>query len=128
MLMSTPSAQCFPHEVTHTLYTWKGDPDGGRTVATQTVRRQIAAAVQPGGPQRLVETDEQGGLRRITILTPYRVIYPENPRLNIDDLVVWTEDDGGDDFGPIKHTIVVTGSRNAAGMGSVWEVTGEERS
>jgi hypothetical protein len=125
MNMRSPSARCFPHEVTLTLNTWGADPDGGRiVVSTQTVQ-QVDCSVQQGRPDEEVTTDPQSGSRRVTQFIPTIVIFPENPRLNSDDIITWDDSDGGSDGE--THVIEVSGKRNPAGVRSVWEVHGKER-
>jgi hypothetical protein len=125
--MPGPSAQCFAHEVSHTYQTWGQDLDGGRIVTATVTRQGYDCAVQPGEPQTEVQILPETGDRRVTFITPFKVLYPENPHLNVHDLILWTEEDS-DQTNPPTHTIVVLGARNAAGLGSVWEVVGEERS
>jgi hypothetical protein len=122
-----PSAQCFPHEVSHTYNTWTNDPDGGRTVASTITRCCYDCSVQPDAPKVVQEDDAETGLRRVTFLTPYVILYPANPKLNPHDIVSWI-DELSDDVSPVIHTIQVLGSRNIAGVGSSWEVRGEELS
>jgi hypothetical protein len=124
-LMRSPSARCWPHEVTLTLNTWGTDADGGRiVVSTQTVR-QVDCSVQPGRPVREVTTDKDDGSRRITQFIPTILIFPENPRLKVDDLVTWLDSDGGPDAE--THIFQVQGKRDASGLRSVWEVHCIER-
>jgi hypothetical protein len=124
--MNVPSAQCFPHEVSHTYNTWKNDSDGGRILASSLIRWGYDCSVQPGEMRTEIEDNRETGLRRVTFFTQYIIIYPENPKLNVHDVILWI-DDFSDDVNPTRHTIVVTKSRNAVGLGSVWEVSGEER-
>jgi hypothetical protein len=125
MLMRSPSPRCWPHEVTLTLNTWGTDADGGRqVVSTQTVR-QVDCSVQQGKPVREVTTDPADGSRRITQYIPTIMIFPENPRLKVDDIATWIDSDGGNDSE--THIILVQGKRDAAGLQSVWEVHGIER-
>lgn len=124
-LMRSPSPRCWPHEVTLTLNIWGTDPDGGRMITgTQTVR-QVDCSVQQGEPQREVTTDPSDGSRRITQFIPGIIIFPENPRLKVDDLVAWLDSDDG--ASGETHVFQVQGKRDAAGMRSVWEVHVIER-
>ena len=86
-LMRNPSSRCWPHEVTLTRNTWGQDSDGGRAVvSTQTVQ-QVDCLVQPEPPERLVSIDPESGLRRVTEVIPGTIIFPENPRLSVDDRI-----------------------------------------
>jgi len=115
-LMRSPSSRCWPHEVTLTHNVWGQDADGGRTVTGTTVSQQIDCMVQPAEPERLVTIDPETGLRRITEISKTEIIFPENPKLSVDDLVSFTDDAGQ------LHSYQVKGTLPAAMLGSVWTV------
>jgi hypothetical protein len=115
-MMRSPSARCWPHEVALTRNVWGQDADGGRTVSSTTTSSQVDCSVQPGDPERLVTIDPETGLRRITQISPCKIIFPENPKLSVDDLVTYVDDDRQ------THVYQVKGTLPAAFVGSVWEV------
>ena len=119
-LMRSPSSRCWPHEVTLTRQIWGQDGDGGRVITGSQTGQQVDCSVQPGKPERLVTTDPDTGLRRITQIVPCEVIFPENPRLNTDDLVTWTDYDSSENGE--THVYQVKGRMNAASLGSVFSV------
>jgi hypothetical protein len=125
MRMPTPTSRCFPDTASHVYNTWGNDVDGGRMLSSTITRSGFECAVQAGEPTTRVETALETGLRRVTFFTPFLVIYPENPKLNVHDVILWTDNDS-DPENPVVHTIIVLGSRNPAGVGSVWGVVGEE--
>ena len=114
--MRSPSARCWPHEVTLTRNVWGQDADGGRIVTGTKVQQQVDCMVQPAEPERLVTVDPETGLRRITEIVKTEIIFPENPKLSVDDLVAFTDD--ADQL----HNYQVKGTLPAAMLGSVWQV------
>lgn len=121
-LMRNPSSRCWPHEVTLTRNIWGQDADVGRIITGTTTVRQVDCLIQPDDPQRLVSIDPETGLRRITEVIPGTIIFPENPRLAVDDLITWTDEDEQQ-----THTYQVKSSRSASELGSVWAVRVEEK-
>ena len=124
-LMRSPSSRCWPHEVTLTRNTWGTDADGGRQVASSATVEQVDCSVQQGEPREEITVEPETGLRRVTQIIPAEIIFPENPRLNADDLITWIDSDGGPDTE--THIYQVKGTINAAGLRSVWRVRAEER-
>jgi hypothetical protein len=125
MNMRSPSSRCWPHEVTLTRNTWAEDADGGRFVASTVTVRQVDCSVQQGEPKEEITIGPEEGLRRVTQTIPTTVIFPDNPRLKVDDLITWVDTDGGPDSE--THIIQVKGKRDAAGLRSVWAVQGFEK-
>jgi len=125
MQMRSPSSRCWPHDITLTRNAWTNDVDGGRILAGQTIVYDIPCSVQPGEATTEETSDPEGGLRRVTHIVPFNVIFPENPQLNVDDLISWLDSDGGNDG--VTHLIRVKGYRNNAGLRSTFEIFGEER-
>lgn len=121
-LMRNPSSRCWPHEVTLTRQSWTQDADGGRLAGTPTIVRQVDCLVQPEPPERIVSTDPDTGLRRVTEVIPGQIIFPENPRLSVDDLIQWVDDEEGE-----THQYQVKSQRSASELGSVWAVRVEEK-
>lgn len=115
-LMRSPSPRCWPHEVTLTRNIWGQDADGGRTVKSTRISQQVDCMVQPAEPERLVTADPDTGLRRITEIIKTEIIFPENPKLSVDDLVAFVDD--ADQL----HNYQVKGTLAAAFLGSVWKV------
>jgi len=125
MRMRQPSSRCFPHTVTLTRNTWGSEGDGGRIPTSQVIVTDVIAFVQQGEPQELIEDSEETGDRRITQIVPTKILFPENPRLNIHDLVTWVDCDT--DWDPVTHLIRIFGCRNVIGLASVWQAIGEEK-
>lgn len=123
-LMRSPSARCWPHEVTLTRNTWGTDADGGRLVISTTTVSQVDCSVQQERPTEEITVGAADGSRRVNQVIPTIVIFPENPSLKPDDLITWTVNDC--DSAEV-HVIRVNSQRNPSGVSSVWDVHGVER-
>jgi hypothetical protein len=110
-------------DLTRTVWTTASpaDPDGGRMPSSQTVVRDVPAAVLPGSPRYLTTDDPATGLRRVTIVWPVSVLFGSDVGLHADDLVAWT------DAADVGHTYQVKGYGPVAGQPGLWVATCEER-
>lgn len=113
-----------PHQVNLTRNVWGGgaDADGGRRVKSSTSVSGVSAFAQPGRATTIIATSDEGGLRRVTELTPTMIFFVDDQQLKIDDLIYWL-----DPATNIGHNYLVIGWQPPCGSGQLWVASCEER-
>lgn len=119
--MRAPTARCVPHIVNITHNAWTTDQDGGRKVASTVIQNQVPCFVQPGQARTVMETSDEGGLRRVTEIVPGKVYFVSDVGLKTNDLIAWL------DTTNIIHNYIVLGYQQPCSSGSLWVADVEER-
>lgn len=119
--MKAPSARCQPHVCTITYNAWSTDQDGGRRVPSTRTASNIPCFVQPGKSQTVMESSEEGGLRRVTEISPGNAYFVVDVGCKTNDLIQWVDAIGR------THTFIVLGYSIPCGTQVLYVATIEER-
>lgn len=120
--MKAPSARCQPHVCTLTYHVWTTDQDGGREIVTGSrTASNIPCFVQPGKSRTVMESSDQGGLRRVTEISPGEVFFVVDVGLKTNDLIQWVDAVGR------NHTFIVLGYSIPCGTQVLYVATIEEQ-
>lgn len=120
--MRTPSGRCQPHYCTIVYNSFPTDEDGGQYATPRINRGGIPCFVQPGEAKTIVETNEDGGTRRVTEIVTGKVYFVTDMRLGTHDLITWV------DQSSVTHTFLVVGYHPPCGTEVHFVADVEERS
>lgn len=119
--MRKPSARCQPHRCAITYNTWSTDGDGGRSVASTRSIGGVPCFVQPGRSETIIETSDEGGLRRVTQVSPGHVYFVDDIQLREHDLIRWVDPIG------VTHVYLVIGYNPPCATNVCFDASIEER-
>ena len=119
--MKTPSARCQPHVCTIIYNTWSTDQDGGRNVSGTRTATNVPCFIQAGKSQTVMESSDEGGLRRVTEISPGNAYFVVDVGVQTNDIIQWVDAVGG------THTFIVLGYSIPCGTSVLYVATIEER-